>query len=138
MKHYLLDTDTVINYLTGISSTVELIRNLHQQGKTLCTSAVVIAQVSAALHPDDRAVATRLLSSLTFLPTSPDAAWQAGECRYDAARRGMMLPISECLIVATAVAHGATLVTGNPTNYPREELTILPLPRPEEKGGQAA
>ena len=138
MKHYLLDADTVINYLTGISSAIELIRNLHQQGKTLCTCDVVIAEVSAALHPDDRADAYLLLSSLTFLPTSPDAARQAGEWRYAYAPPRTTLPTTDGLIAPTALAHGAALVTGNPTDYPQAELTILPLPRPEEKGGHAA
>ena len=138
MKHYLLDTDTVINYLTGVPTTVDLIQQLHQQGTTLCTSAVVIAEVSSGLHPDDRTAALTLFSSLTFLPTSPAAAQQAGAWRYASARRGTTLHTTDCLIAATAVAHGAALVTGNTKDYPEEELAVLPLPRPEEKGGHAA
>ena len=138
MKHYLLDSGVIINYLNGIPSTVELIQNLHQQGNILCTSDVVIAEVYATLTPHDRAAAEPLLSSLTFLPSSLDAARQAGECRHKYSQAGTFLSITDCLSAATALAHGAALVTGNTKDYPQEELTVLPLPRPEEKGGHAA
>jgi len=44
-------------------------------------------------------------------------------------RRGVTLPITDTLIAATALVHGATVVTGNFDQYPMSEVAILPLPR---------
>ena len=138
MSKYLLDTDSIINFLGGIPTTVRLLENLEEQGDIFCTCDIVIAEVYAGVQPKHREAAGQFLSSLQFLPTSAHAAQQAGAWRYAYAQRGATLPTTDCLIAATAVAHGAALVTGNTKDYPEEELAVLPLPRPEEKGGHAA
>ena len=129
MGRYLLDTDAVIDYLNGVPSTVALIQTLYQQGDGLCTCDIVTAEVHAGLHPSERERGSELLASLRFLPTSPDAASQAGVWRYDHARRGRQLSTTDCLIAAIAREHQTTLVTGNITDYPMPDLNILSLPR---------
>jgi predicted nucleic acid-binding protein len=130
MARFLLDTDAVIDYLKGFPGTVSLIRELHQAGGSLCVCAVVIAEVYAGLLPKDRGPARRFLSACSFLPTSAEAAREAGEWRYHHARRGTTISITDALIGATAHAHDARVVTGNRGDYPMPEIAIVALPRP--------
>lgn len=127
MARYLLDTDAVIDYLSGVPSSVSLIRDLHGGGDLLCVCDVVIAEVYAGLHPQDQEKARAILDACHFLGSSPDIARQAGQWRYAYARQGVTLSITDALVAATAHAHQATIVTGNTTDYPMEEA--LPLPR---------
>ncbi len=135
MAKYLLDTDALIDYLKGVSSSVALIQELHRRGDLLCACDVVIAEVYAGLRPGDRDKAQRLLEACYFLPASLEAARQAGEWRYIYARRGLTLATADALVAATAQAHQATLVTGNTDDYPMEDVSVLVLPRVRESSG---
>src|SRR5438874_13705829 len=127
MARYLLDTDAIIDFLRGFPGTVSLIRQLHDRGETLCVCDIVIAEVYAGLRPQHRDSAERLLYALDFLPTSPQIAREAGQWRYDFARKGLTLAATDTLIAATAEAHGAAVVTGNGKHYPMAQVTVLPL-----------
>jgi predicted nucleic acid-binding protein len=125
----LLDSDCVIDYLRGVQAVIDLVRGLDQSGDVVCTCDVVIAEVCSGLLPGDRARGYQVLAALEFLPTSAAAAQQAGEWRYSFARTGRTLSPTDCIIAAVAYAHGASLVTGNPRDFPMDELTLVPLPR---------
>ena len=129
VARYLLDTDAVIDYFKGFPSSVELIQQLFQQGETLCTCAVVVAEVYAGLNPTERSRGEELLGSLRFFATSPGAARQAGLWRFGFARQGLQLATTDCLIAAIAYERDATLVTGNTDDYPMPELRRIRLPR---------
>jgi tRNA(fMet)-specific endonuclease VapC len=113
MTLHLLDTDAIIDLLYNIPATVTLARELSSCGEILCVCDIVVGEVCTGLHPHERSRADALLSGMRFLVTSLAAARQAGEWRYAYARRGQPLAITDCIIAGTAVAHGATLVTGN-------------------------
>lgn len=127
MSLYLVDTDAIVDYLKGIS--ISFLQNLLNQGQTLATSDVVTGEVYSGLRPEHRATGERLMDSLVYLSTSRAAARQAGDWRYAYARRGVSLSLTETLIAATALEHGAVVVTANVRDYPMSELTTLPLPR---------
>lgn len=135
MTLYLLDTDAVIDFFKGFPSTVELIQHLFQQGETLCTCALVMAEVYAGLNPSERDRGQELLGSLRFFATSPGAARQAGLWRYAFARQGVQLATTDCLIAAIAHERHATLVTGNTDDYPMPEVRRMPLPRGQQDAG---
>lgn len=89
MTHHLLDSDTVIDALNGVTSTVAFLRELSARGDILCGSDVTLAEVYAGLHPQDQERAEQFLSTLTYLLTSPAAARQAPAWRtvsHDRAR----------------------------------------------------
>ena len=127
MTRHLLDSDGIIDALNGHRPTLELVRGLTQQGDTLCSCDVVVAEVYAGLAHQERATAGTSLSSLQFLPTSAAAARQAGEWRYDYRQQGQNRATTDCLIAAVAVEHQATVVTGNVRHFP--QVRVLPLPR---------
>lgn len=133
MALYLLDTDAIIDYLLGVSSSVTLIQDLHDRGDTLCVCEVVIAEVYAGLRPQHREAAEELLASCTFLPTTAALARQAGTWRYDFARKGVQLSTTDTLVAATAHGHDATIVTGNVKDYPMPEIVLLALERAPKK-----
>lgn len=130
MTRYLVDSDGVMDYLNGFAPTVALLQELYRQGDDLCTCDIVLAEVYSGLRPHEVAQAEQLLSTLYFLPTSPQAARQAGSWRYTYARRGIPLSVTDCLIAAVASEHGATLLTRNVADYPMPEVATMPLPKP--------
>ncbi len=133
MTRYLLDTDGVIDYLKGFQPTITVIQDLNRRGDIPCVCAVVLGETYAGLDADQQARAERFLAALEFLPTSPQAARQAGAWKYTYARQGLTLSITDCLIAAVAHDHGATVATRNGRHYPMPELALLPLPQPERK-----
>jgi predicted nucleic acid-binding protein len=129
MARYLLDTDAVIDFLRGIPDSVALIRRLHDSGEVLCICDIVVAEVFAGVRPETRPGVNTLLSTLTYLPTSLEAARQAGEWRYTYARDGHPLATTDTLIAATAQRHNAYVITGNVGDYPMSDVSIIALPR---------
>ena len=132
MSRYLLDTDAVVDYLKGVASTITLVKQLSEQGHQLCTCDIVVCELHSGLGgllPHHRAQVERLLAALEYLPTSRQAAQQAGDWRAAYRRQGVQLPATDCLIAAVASAHGAQLVTANLRDFPMPEVTVLPLPR---------
>jgi predicted nucleic acid-binding protein len=61
---YLLDTDAAIDFFKDFPSSIELIQQLFEQGETLCTCAVVVAEVYAGLNPTEESRGGELLRSL--------------------------------------------------------------------------
>lgn len=134
MSLHMLDADTIIDYTSNILSTTSFIDALIASTQTLCTCAVVLAEVYSGLHPEHVMRGGKLLDALVFLPTSEEAGVQAGRWRYAYARRGVQLSTTDMLIAATALEHGARLVTANLKDYPMPELELLPLPRARRNG----
>ena len=129
MASFLLDTDAVVDYLNRFPSTVDLVDSLVAQGERLCTCEIVLTEVYAGLYPQDEATAALFLPNLEFLPGSAEAAERAGRWRYQFARMGRMLPVTDALIASTAIEHDATVITRNARDYPMPEVSVLPLPR---------
>lgn len=129
MARVLLDSDAVIDILGGFRPAIELVNSLLDSGDTLCTCAVVIAEVVSGVEPDELSRIADDLGALTFLVAGPAAATAAGRWRYEYRRLGQSLSTSDLLIAATALSHDATIVTGNVRDFPMPELTLIPLPR---------
>lgn len=129
MPPYLLDSDSIIDYLKGFSSSVSFIAEIDRQGEVLATCDIVIAEVHAGLYERDRTAARELLATLAFLPSSRASASRAGDWKFAYARQGQALSLADCLIAAIALEHGAEIVTANIRDFPMPEVTVLPLPR---------
>ena len=129
MALHLLDADAAIDYTRVVPASVALIDGVRLQGHDLCISNVVVAELYTNLLPRERPRAEELVSRCRYLPMGMEAAIKAGQWRFDYARRGVTLAVSDCLIAATAWEYDATLVTGNLRHFPMDEISILPLPR---------
>lgn len=128
MARYLLDTTVLIDHLTGRRKVVELMTALATQGHSLGVCAINITELYSGLNGQERARADVLMTGLDYYEISPDAAKKAGGYRFDFARKGTPLTTTDMLIAATAVSHGAILVTANVKDYPMEDLDLLPQP----------
>jgi predicted nucleic acid-binding protein len=126
---YLLDTDTIIDFLNQVPRTQGFLADLVAREENLSSCDVVIAEVYAGLYPNQEEAAADFLPTLQCLTTSQAAAEQAGRWRFEFARRGRTLPVIDALIAATALDRGATIVTANLRDYPMPEVSVLPLPR---------
>lgn len=128
MPQYLLDTTVIVDYLRGRRSVIELLTSLGQAGHRLGICCVSIAETYAGLHPQDRAKADLLIHGLEVYNISSEAAKIAGGLRYDFARRGVTLHITDALIASVAIEEKATLITANLKDFPMQDLQIMPQP----------
>lgn len=77
------------------------------------------------MRPKEEAATLALLKSFRFLELSAEGALRAGAWRADYRTTGVTLSLADCLVAATAVEHGATLVTDNVSHYPQPELVMI-------------
>lgn len=66
-----------------------------------------------------------LLSPLRIIPFDSRCAARYAQIRADLKRRGCMIGPNDLLIAATALAHGATLVSNNTREFRRVEGLLL-------------
>ncbi|HEU0114635.1 MAG TPA: PIN domain-containing protein, partial [Thermomicrobiales bacterium] len=90
-------------------------------------SAVTLAEFFAGLRPPERNGWQTLLKDVTHWDVTREIAIQAGNFRYDFARRGRTIFIPDALIAATAVIARAALVTANVRGFPMPEIEIIRL-----------
>ena len=88
------------------------------------TTAVNVEEIMRGLQASETEAARRLFSGLVVLPVDTRAAWQAGTWRRTFAARGVTLYQSDCLVAAAAWVNDGTLATGNPKDFPMNELKV--------------
>jgi predicted nucleic acid-binding protein len=124
MGAILLDTTVVIDLLRGCSETIERLRTLNNMGDQGHICAITIEETVRGLRPREYDATRRLFSGLHLTPLGENEGWQAGEWRKNYAKRGRTLAQADCLIAAAALSIGGRLATGNPKDFPMQELTV--------------
>jgi predicted nucleic acid-binding protein len=122
-----LDSTVLIDFLRGRPA-VERVAALRDVGDVPATTAINVEEIVRGLRPKEETAARSLFEGLVVLRTGRRAGWQAGEWRRMFAARGITLYQADCLIAATTTSHGATLVTGNPKDFPMDGLTVQHWP----------
>jgi tRNA(fMet)-specific endonuclease VapC len=120
---YLLDTNAGITYLRGQNAPLAQ-RIVAHPPTDIRLCSVVIAELyygayrsanpSAELRKVDR-----FIRQFRILALNRRAARHAGRIRADLAAKGTPIGLYDVLIAATALAHGATLVTHNTREFGR-------------------
>ena len=123
----MLDSTVLIDYLRGRPA-VRRVAALVAAGDILATTAINVEEIVRGLRPTEEDSATELFAGLEVLPVDAAAAWQAGDWRRGFSMRGVTLWQADCLIAATATVNGATLVTGNPKDFPMPGLELVHWP----------
>lgn len=118
-----LDTTVVVDLLRRRPRTEERFRQLAERGTTPHVCAVTAEEISAWLRPSERDAAGALLESLAEAPLGIAEGRMAGwwRTRY---RTGRTLSQADALIAAAAAALGASIATGNPKDFPMEEIHV--------------
>ena len=124
MAAVLIDTTVVIDLLRGRSGAIGLLRALRAAGDSPYVCAVNVEETARGLRPAELEPARTLFSALRIAPLGEREGWQAGEWRREFAARGPTLTQADCLVAAAALSVGARLATGNPKDFPMEELVV--------------
>ena len=122
-----LDTTVLIDHLHGRPA-AERVLALAERGITAATTAINVEEIVRGLRPGERGSAQHLIEGLVVLPVTAEVAWLAGTWRGHHATRGVTLGQADCLIGAASVLAGAPLATGNPKDFPMDELQVLHWP----------
>lgn len=86
--------------------------------------AINIEELARGVRPGEEGSLAGLLSGLRLAPLGRREAEWAGRWRRAFSDQGVTLSQADCLIAAAAVGVGATLATGNPKDFPMDELTL--------------
>jgi predicted nucleic acid-binding protein len=122
----LLDTTVLIDVLRNRANRRDLLANFVQQGHTLATSAINVAEVYAGMRPHEATETDRLLSNIESYPTTGAIARHAGVLKFAYGQKGKTLSLADMIVAATALTHGASLMTDNRKDFPLPDLTFVP------------
>ncbi len=122
MAKYLLDTTILIEHLRGKKPAVDFITELMRHGHQLCVCCVNVAELYSGLSLEQGAKAKLLIDALGYFDATPDTAMQAGIYRYEFARQGINLSVTDTLVAAVAKANDAIIVTANIKHYPMKDV----------------
>lgn len=128
LSRYLLDSTVLIAHVRDPEAVQAHLLGLIQDGHTLSTTCVNIAEVERGLRPAERRRAASLLDRLGFIATSREAAVRAGRYQADHAKRGRTIHLADALIAGTARAHGAIILTHNVRDFPMGDVRVQAAP----------
>ena len=124
----LLDSTVLIDALRGRPAG-ERLRALRRQGDEPWTFAISIEEIWRGLLPGEEAIAQRQVHGLRCAPLGPSEGIRAGQWRSRFAGRGITLHQADCLIAAATAGINAGLATGNPADFPMDDITVEHWPR---------
>ena len=111
----------MIDYLRGREGARQRIRALTH---TPFVCAVTIEEVWRGARAGEEAATSALFDALRVAPLGLPEGERAGRWRREFAARGTTLDQADCLVAAAAFGVGARLATGNPDDFPIEELDV--------------
>jgi len=123
MAQLLLDTTVLIDALRGRQA-AERLRDLRDEGGPPYVCAINVEEVWRGARSDDERAVRQLLGGLRVAPLGRAEGEQAGRWRARFAAQGTTLSQADCLIAAAAAGIGARLATGNPRDFPMEEVEV--------------
>lgn len=123
MGLYVLDSTVLIDFLRGRPA-VKRVTALREAGDVPATTAINVDEIVRGLRAGEEAAVRLLFAGLVILPIGRRVGWRAGEWRRDFAARGIALYQADCLVAGAASVHNAVLVTGNPKDFPMDDVTV--------------
>ena len=124
MGRVLLDTTVLIDLLRGREGARRRLAALRAAGETPYVCAVNVEEVARGLRPPEAGPAERLFAGLRVAELGREEGWQAGRWRAEFASRGITLAQADCLIAAATHGVRARLATGNPGDFPMDEVHV--------------
>ena len=122
----LFDSDVLIEYLRGETGAVAFVEARIEDA---CISAVTVGEIYQGVRAHEEEQVALTLSAFRVLPVTMEIARIGGLFSRDH-RRSHGCGLADCLIAATAKAHGLTLQTFNRKHFPMIEDVNVPYVRP--------
>jgi predicted nucleic acid-binding protein len=120
---YVLDSTVLIDFLRGRPA-ITRVAALREAGDVPATTAINVDEIVRGLRAGEEPAVRSLFDGLAVLPVGRRVGWRAGEWRREFAARGITLYQADCLVAGAAWAHKAVLVTGNPKDFPMDDVTV--------------
>ena len=127
VSRYLLDTTVLIDFSKRREPALSLVRQLLARREELGVCPINVGEFFTGLTSADRLVWDEFLDLLYYWPISFAAARQAGIWRYDFARQGLALSMTDALVAAVALLENAILLTGNVKDFPMPEIRVVAI-----------
>lgn len=124
MITYLLDSDTIIDYLAKREETVILVERIIQL-EVPAASVLTEIEVKIGLKDAQIPKVNKFFDALKLIPVTDGIAKLATDTIRLWAKLGKTIHLVDACIAATAVTHNLILVTGNKKDYPMKELRLL-------------
>src|SRR4051812_48641766 len=99
---YLIDTDTVIDFMQDRDETRTRIAAMIQAGDDIALCAITVAELYSGVSEKNLRLFKDWLASLPYWQISQEAAEQSGSYRKTASGAGRTLHIPDCLLAACA------------------------------------
>jgi predicted nucleic acid-binding protein len=123
LSELLLDTTVLIDVLRGRAA-AERLRGLRGEGPPPYLCAINVEEIWRGVRRGEEEAVGLLVEALRIAPLGREEGERAGRWRAEFAARGRTLAQADCLIAAAAVGIGARLATGNPRDFPMDELEV--------------
>lgn len=124
----LLDTSILIDVLRSRGNRRKLLADLVEQGHSLVTSAINVAELYAGMRPHEESETDRFLRSIDSYPITHAIAREAGRLKFVYSKKGKTLSLTDMIVAASAIMHSASLLTDNLKDFPIAGLSLHPLP----------
>lgn len=118
----LFDTDVLIDYLRGQPDAIAFVE---ARIDGALVSALTVAEIFQGMRKSEEQSVASLLSAFTVLPVTSEIARKGGLFSRDY-RSSHGCGLADCLIAATAEAHGLKLHTRNKKHFPMLEDVSVP------------
>jgi len=120
---YLPDTNALIRFLNpGENSLKNRILSVDHSKIRLCSvvkAELFYGAMKSKRSSDNLVLLNDFFAHFDSLPFDDDAAWKYGELRAELARKGTPIGPNDMMIAATALVHGAIVVTHNTREFAR-------------------
>src|ERR1700675_1113335 len=124
----MLDTSVLIDVLRGRKDRRLLLRRLIEEGHSLSTTVLNVAELYAGMRDDEEARTEEFFSGLECVALRSSAARLAGRLKSSWQKKGRTLTLAGTLIAAVSIEQQCVLLTDNRKDFPMRELSVYPLP----------
>jgi predicted nucleic acid-binding protein len=129
---YLLDADTLIDYIQDRGNARPRITAMIEQDEEVAVCAITVAEVYSGLSDKRRDIWESWIMTLSYWHIGYDVAVQAGRSRKMASAAGRTLAVTDSLLAALARDKDAVLLTSNIKDYPMKDVRVMSLRRPAD------
>lgn len=122
----LFDTDVLIDLLREKQKTGLEVEKLIEEANQITCSVITVGEIYSGMRKGEEKATKGLLQDLLKEEITEEIAEYAGCLKGNT--KTHQLHLDDCIIAATAILTGATLVTKNVKHYPFKELKVRTIP----------